>query len=145
VANSLAPREQRAAAGRGENGESGGATAEREIKGRNKRKRKREKERNRVRKRTAREVGERERERERERGRERGEGEDLLLGERISTGSCMSFFHGVEIYGLLKLLPAPKAHLLLTSTTELPSPLAPVSPSSISEARRACMGRWRSR
>lgn len=30
--------------------------------------------------------------------------EDLLLGERISTGSCMSFFHGVEIYGLLKLL-----------------------------------------
>jgi len=50
----------------------------------------------------------------------------------------MSFFHGVEIYGLLKLLPAPKAHLLLTSTTELPSPLTAVSPSSISGARRAC-------
>jgi len=34
--------------------------------------------------------------------------EDLLLSERISIGSCMSFFHGVEIYGLLKLLPRRK-------------------------------------
>lgn len=69
--------------------------AEREMKEGGKKK---ERERNRVRKRIA-----------RRRVRKGGVSwEDLLLGERISTGSCMSFFRSVEIYGLLKLLPRRK-------------------------------------
>lgn len=116
------------------------ATAEREIKGRrNKQKERRKKKgkrRNGIRRRA--EAGRRE-------GVEGRVREDLLLGERISTGSCMSFFHGVEIYGLLKLLPAPKAHLLLTSCTTELHHLAyrPRLPRLHQRVSRACMGRWR--